>query len=148
MARTDSYIHGYDEALTRARKAIEIGVDCVFIEAIPDREAMSRMIADIDFPILANMIEGGKTENLSAADLGRLGFCAVAYPWTLVAAKLKSIRDALDGVKASLLVGKPPQILSYADVCEGVGFNKYWELEERYKYEGAVDGSGGHQWDK
>lgn len=72
------------------------------------------------------VIEGGMTENLSAKDLAELGFSAVAYPWTLVAAKLKSIRETLEGLKKSMLVGPPPVILSYSEVCEGVGFNKYW----------------------
>lgn len=84
--------------------------------------------------MFANIIEGGKTENLSAKDLAELGFCAVAYPWTLVAAKLKSIRETLEGLKKSMTVGSPPQILSYSEVCEGVGFNRYWDREERYKF--------------
>lgn len=88
------------------------------------------MIADFQLPV----IEGGKTENLSAKDLAELGFCAVAYPWTLVAAKLKSIRETLEELKKSMTVGKPPLILSYSEVCEGVGFNKYWDLEDRYKF--------------
>lgn len=50
----------------------------------------------------------------------------MAYPWTLVAAKLKSIRETLEALKQSMTVGAPPMILSYSDVCEGVGFNKYW----------------------
>lgn len=66
------------------------------------------------------------TENMSTKDLAELGFCAVAYPWTLVAAKLKSIRETLEDLKRSMLVGPPPMILSYSEVCEGVGFNKYW----------------------
>ncbi|KAK1142769.1 hypothetical protein N8T08_007401 [Aspergillus melleus] len=147
LARTDSYMHGYEEALTRARKAIEIGVDAVFVEALPDRAAMAQMRSDLDFPMLANIIEGGKTENLSAKELGELGFAAVAYPWTLVAAKLKSIREVLEGVKGSLLTGRPPTILSYGEVCEGVGFNKYYELEERYQYEGSVTGTKGYQFE-
>lgn len=138
-------MHGYEEALTRARKAIEMGVDAVFVEALPDRAAMAQMRSDLDFPMLANIIEGGKTENLSAKELGELGFAAVAYPWTLVAAKLKSIREALEGVKGSLLTGKPPMILPYEDVCDGVGFNRYYELEERYQYEGSVTGKKGYQ---
>lgn len=72
------------------------------------------------------VIEGGKTENLSAKDLAELGFCAVAYPWTLVAAKLRSIRETLESLKKSMTVGAPPQILTYSEVCEGVGFNRYW----------------------
>ncbi|KAH6876744.1 Pyruvate/Phosphoenolpyruvate kinase-like domain-containing protein [Thelonectria olida] len=146
LARTDSLIHGYEEALTRARKAIEIGVDAIFVEALPDRESMARLRKDLNFPVFANIIEGGKTQNLSAKDLGELGYCGVAYPWTLVAAKLKSIRETLEGIKGSLLVGKPPVVLSYAEVCEGVGFNKYYEKEEQYQFEGRTNGANGHQW--
>lgn len=146
LARTDSLILGYDEALARARKAVEIGVDAVFVEALPDRETMARLRKDLNFPVFANIIEGGKTENLSAKDLGELGYCGVAYPWTLVAAKLKSIRETLEALKGSFTVGKPPTVLSYAEVCEGVGFNKYFELEERYQYEGRTNGANGHQW--
>lgn len=146
LARTDSLILGYDEALTRAKKAIEIGADAVFVEALPDRETMARLRADLDAPLFANVIEGGKTENLSARELGQLGYSAVAYPWTLVAARLKSIRETLEAIKGSFTVGKPPTILSYAEVCEGVGFNEYFKLEERYKYEGRTTGRDGHQW--
>lgn len=146
LARTDSLILGYDEALTRARKFKEIGVDCVFVEALPDRASMEKFRKDIDFPVFANIIEGGKTENLSAKDLGELGYSAVAYPWTLVAAKLKSIRETLENLKASFTVGKPPTVLTYEEVCEGVGFNKYYALEEKYQYEGSTSGSNGYQW--
>src|SRR6185295_8793474 len=82
----------------------------------------------------ANIIEGGLTQNLSAKDLAALGMCAVAYPWRLVAAKLKATREALESLKESMTEGAPPQILSYDEVCYGVGFNKYWEREERYKF--------------
>ncbi|KAF7552169.1 hypothetical protein G7Z17_g4492 [Cylindrodendrum hubeiense] len=138
LARTDALIHGWEEALTRAKEFKRIGVDAVFVEALPDREAMRKCVEEVGIPTFANIIEGGKTENLSAKDLAELGFCAVAYPWTLVAAKLKSIRETLEALKQSMTVGAPPMILSYSDVCEGVGFNKYWELEEGYKFD---DGS-------
>lgn len=101
-------------------------MDAVFVEALPDREAMKRCSEEIGIPVFANIIEGGKTENLSALELAQLGFCAVAYPWTLVAAKLKSIRETLDDLKKSMTIGAPPMILGYSEVCEGVGFNRYW----------------------
>ncbi|KAF3393636.1 Carboxyvinyl-carboxyphosphonate phosphorylmutase [Talaromyces pinophilus] len=135
LARTDALILGWDEAMTRAKEFKRLGVDAVFVEALPDRAAMKSCVQELGIPTFANIIEGGKTENLSAKDLAELGFCAVAYPWTLVAAKLKSIREALEGLKQSMTTGPPPQILSYAEVCKGVGFNKYWDLEEKYKYE-------------
>jgi methylisocitrate lyase len=113
--------------MARAHEFKRIGADAVFVEALPDRDAMSRCVQKLQIPMLANIIEGGMTENLSAKDLAGLGFAAVAYPWTLVAAKLKAIRDALEGLKRSMVEGRPPpMIMGYSDVCEGVGFNKYW----------------------
>ncbi|PWY89091.1 Phosphoenolpyruvate/pyruvate domain-containing protein [Aspergillus heteromorphus CBS 117.55] len=135
LARTDALIHGWEEAMTRAKEFMRIGADAIFVEALPDREAMRKCAEELDVPLLANIIEGGKTENLSAKELAGLGFAAVAYPWTLVAARLKSIRDALNGLKNSLMTGAPPGILGYDELCEGVGFNKYWDLESRYEFD-------------
>lgn len=145
LARTDALIHGWDEAMTRAKEFKRIGVDAVFVEALPDRESMTKCVQELDIPTFANIIEGGKTENLSAQELAELGFCAVAYPWTLVAAKLKSIRETLEALKKSMTEGAPPMILSYSEVCEGVGFNKYWNREEKYKFNdgGLVNGQAG-----
>lgn len=134
LARTDSLILGWDEAMTRAKEFKRIGVDAIFVEALPDRDAMTRAVKEMGIPMLANIIEGGLTENLSAKDLAELGMSAVAYPWRLAAAHLKAVREALESLKQSMTVGAPSQILSYSEVCEGVGFNKYWDLEERYKY--------------
>jgi len=125
---------GWDEAMTRAKEFKRIGVDAVFIEALPDKASMTKAVSELDIPTFANIIEGGLTENLSAKDLAELGMCAVAYPWRLVAAHLKAIREALESLKESMTVGAPPEILSYDEVCYGVGFNKYWDLEARYKY--------------
>ena len=134
LARTDSLILGWDEAMTRAKEFKRIGVDAVFVEALPDRESMQKAVQEIGLPTFANIIEGGMTQNLSAKDLAELGMCAVAYPWRLVAAHLKALREALESLKESMTLGAPPEILSYSEVCYGVGFNKYWDLEERYKY--------------
>lgn len=137
--------------MTRAQEFKRIGVDAIFVEALPDREAMQRAVQEIGIPTFANIIEGGLTQNLSARDLAKIGFSAVAYPWRLVAAKIKAMREALESLKESMTIGAPPEILSYSEVCEGVGFNKYWEREERYKYnEGGlvnavqVNGMNGH----
>ncbi|RAL13515.1 isocitrate lyase/PEP mutase family protein [Aspergillus homomorphus CBS 101889] len=142
LARTDALIHGWDEAMTRAREFMRLGADAIFVEALPDRDAMRRCVQELSgVPLMANIIEGGKTENLSAAELARLGFAAVAYPWTLVAARLKATREALEGLKRSFGVGSPPMIMRYDEVCEGVGFRAYWDAETRYEFdeEGLVN---------
>lgn len=54
LARTDALIHGWDEALARALEFKRIGVDAVFVEALPDRESMERCVRELDMPVFAN----------------------------------------------------------------------------------------------
>ena len=77
LART-ALIISEDEEIFRAKKFMEFGVDIDFIDALPDRDGMARAVkAILDYPNSANIIEGGKPENMPAADLGALGFCIV-----------------------------------------------------------------------
>lgn len=81
MARTDAIaVTGIDEALDRARLALEIGADLLFIEAPTDIEQMRRICSELDGLTLANNVEGGKTPFLSAPELQAIGYAAVAYP--------------------------------------------------------------------
>jgi methylisocitrate lyase len=54
LARTDSLILGWDEAMIRAKEFKRIGVDAVFVEALPDREAMAKCVQELEMPIFAN----------------------------------------------------------------------------------------------
>jgi 2-methylisocitrate lyase-like PEP mutase family enzyme len=83
LARTDALaIEGMEVALERAERYLECGVDALFIEALRDPEQMraacERFASRI--PLLANMVEGGKTPVLSAQELGALGFRIVIFP--------------------------------------------------------------------
>ncbi len=83
LARTDALaIEGLDAALDRAEAYLECGVDALFIEALRTPEQMDiacrRFAARI--PLLANMVEGGKTPVQSAGELGQRGFRIVIFP--------------------------------------------------------------------
>ena len=54
LARTDALIHGWEEALSRAKAFKRIGVDAVFVEALPDRESMRRCVEEVGIPTFAN----------------------------------------------------------------------------------------------
>jgi methylisocitrate lyase len=54
LARTDALIHGWDEALSRAKEFKRIGVDAVFVEALPDRESMRKCVEEVGIPTFAN----------------------------------------------------------------------------------------------
>jgi 2-methylisocitrate lyase-like PEP mutase family enzyme len=83
LARTDALaVEGFDAAMERAEAYLACGVDALFIEALrtPEqmRAACERFAGRI--PLLANMVEGGKTPVTAAHELGRLGFRIVIFP--------------------------------------------------------------------
>ena len=83
LARTDAVaVEGFDAAMERAEHYLACGVDALFIEAVRSPEqikaACGRFAARI--PMLANMVEGGKTPVHSAAALGELGYRIVIFP--------------------------------------------------------------------
>lgn len=87
IARTDAVaVEGLDPALERAEHYLAAGADVLFIEALPDAAAMTaatlRFSARI--PLLANMVEGGKTPVLDVAELQRMGFAIAIFPGAMV----------------------------------------------------------------
>lgn len=83
IARTDAVaVDGLDAALERAERYAEAGADVLFIEALRSAGDMKQAIARIAgrAPLLANMVEGGKTPVLPAAELEALGFSIAIFP--------------------------------------------------------------------
>jgi 2-methylisocitrate lyase-like PEP mutase family enzyme len=83
LARTDAIaVEGLEAALERAEAYLACGVDALFIEALRTPEQMrvacERFARRI--PLLANMVEGGKTPVTPADELGRMGFRIVIFP--------------------------------------------------------------------
>jgi len=81
MARTDSLaINGIDETINRANKYSEAGADLIFIEAITTEDEMRKSIREVNAPLMASMIEGGKTPILTVTALQDIGYSTVVYP--------------------------------------------------------------------
>ncbi len=83
LARTDALaVEGFDAALDRAEAYLACGVDALFIEALRTPEQMAQACSRFAgrIPLLANMVEGGKTPIQSADELGRIGFRIVIFP--------------------------------------------------------------------
>ena len=96
VARTDAIaVEGFDKALDRAEAYVAAGADMLFVEAPVNREQMaeitSRFAARV--PLLANMVEGGKTPILPAAELRALGFRLVIFPGGTVRAVAFAMRN-------------------------------------------------------
>jgi len=87
VARTDAIaIDGIDAAIERGHAYIDAGADVLFVEAMPERPIMERVGRELGSraPLLANMVEGGKTPLTPASQLGELGFRLVIYPGAMV----------------------------------------------------------------
>jgi 2-methylisocitrate lyase-like PEP mutase family enzyme len=88
IARTDAVaVEGFDRAIERALRYKEAGADMLFVEAPKSRDDLARVTAALPgVPLMANMVEGGKTPILSAQELEALGFALVIFPGGIVRA--------------------------------------------------------------
>ncbi len=87
VARTDAIaVDGFEAGMARAHAYAEAGADVLFIEALRDTEQLKRAGRELGgrIPLLANMVEGGKTPLLSIAELGALGFRLAIHPGAMV----------------------------------------------------------------
>lgn len=101
LARTDAVaVEGLDAALERAERYLACGVDALFIEALRSDDQMQRACAQFAgrVPLLANMVEGGKTPVKSARELGERGFRIVIFP----GGTARAVVHTLQGYYASL----------------------------------------------
>ncbi|MCA3186605.1 MULTISPECIES: isocitrate lyase/phosphoenolpyruvate mutase family protein [unclassified Cupriavidus] len=104
IARTDAVaVEGMEAALARAQQYAEAGADVLFVEALRSREDMTAAIARLGSraPLLANMVEGGKTPVLPAAELEEIGFRIVIFPGGTVRALSFALRDYLASLHAN-----------------------------------------------
>lgn len=96
MARTDALaVVGLDAALDRAEAYLETGVDALFIEALRTPEQMDAACARFAHrvPLLANMVEGGKTPLQDRAALQARGFRIAIFPGGTARAVARLLQD-------------------------------------------------------
>ena len=94
-ARTDAIaVEGIEAALDRSELYVEAGADMLFVEAprtLDEMQQIVRRFAD-RVPLMANMVEGGKTPMLNAAELEAMGFSLVIFPGGIVRALASAAR--------------------------------------------------------
>ena len=82
VARTDAREqNGLDEAIARGAAFLEAGADVIFIESPESAEEMATIGRELGHaPLLANMVEGGRTPLLPREELAAMGFNFIIYP--------------------------------------------------------------------
>lgn len=95
IARTDAIaVEGFERAVARAVSYRDAGADILFVEAPKTRAELQRIPPAVsNVPLMANMVEGGKTPPLAAADLEAIGFSLVIFPGAIVRALARTASE-------------------------------------------------------
>lgn len=134
IARTDSrQSEGIEAAIERANLYARAGADLAFIEAPHTVAEMQRIPREVALPTVANLVEGGTTPILPAAELDRMGFRVAIYANTALRVAAKAVENAIrdllaNGGSASLEV----QMLSWDERQTLVRLAEFQQLEERF----------------
>ncbi|GGB40082.1 carboxyvinyl-carboxyphosphonate phosphorylmutase [Roseibium aquae] len=132
LARTDArHDHGLAEAIDRAARFKELGADILFVEAPKTVEEMHTICRELPGPKMANIVEGGETPDLSHRELQDIGFSLAAYPLTLMASAMKAMAATLEKLKADM--DRTPDLMSFSELRDRIGFNDYYETSARYE---------------
>ncbi|MGI9344426.1 MAG: isocitrate lyase/PEP mutase family protein [Gammaproteobacteria bacterium] len=102
VARTDAIaVDGLDAALERGAAYADAGADVLFVESPLDDKQL-RIVGEslgARVPLLANMVEGGKTPLHSVDELGALGYRVVIFPGAMVRVLSRAASVYLDALK-------------------------------------------------
>jgi 2-methylisocitrate lyase-like PEP mutase family enzyme len=137
IARTDAAaVESFDRAIERAAMYRDAGADVLFVEAPRTRSDLARVVASLGggLPLLANMVEGGKTPTLPAAELDAIGFSLVIFPGAIVRA-LGFMASEFYGSLVSHGSSEPyrNRMLDFDGLNELIGTRELLALGEKYE---------------
>jgi 2-methylisocitrate lyase-like PEP mutase family enzyme len=131
IARTDARGPlGLDAAIARANAYAAAGADVIFVEAPQDAVEIERIAAEIQAPLLINLVVGGLTPLESAARLRELGYAIAIHPSLPLGAAAYAMLTGL-----AELAGRDPAPLLPATPAEFftlVGLAEWSALGDRY----------------
>jgi carboxyvinyl-carboxyphosphonate phosphorylmutase len=143
IARTDARNQfGMNEAIRRAKLYAQAGADCIFVESPQSVEEIRAVREALDVPLLANMVEGGKTPWFTAEELEALGFALVIYPlsgWMAAASVLGQLMRELK--ETGTTQNFWPRLglqMTFPQLFDVFDYPRFQEYEERYVVGGDV----------
>lgn len=134
IARSDARTgRGLEEAIRRGKLYGRAGADVIFIEAPESEEEFRRIAGEMEKPVLANMVESGRSPFLSPGRLQELGFAIAIYPGSAFLAAAFAVREVLQALKRDgTTAAVRDRMMSLEEYHRMIGFPKIWEIEERY----------------
>lgn len=134
VARTDSLAPvGIDEAVARVTAAREAGADASFVEAPPSLELLAEIGRRVPKPMVANMLEGGKTPVLPREQLADMGFQLILYPLTALYAVARAIETIYKKLRADgTTLGEEHRLMTFSEFNALIGVDEKYALAERF----------------
>ena len=140
--RTDAIaVNGYEDALNRAKRAVDLGVDMIFMEAIGTREQIEKTSSELkDVSLMLNLIEGGKTPFIPIKEAEEMGYKWIVPALSSLFAAAKGMFDVMSeikekGVSANYL----DKLISFKEFAEVVNLENIRKLEEKYLPKNLID---------
>ena len=134
IARTDARgSYGMDEAMRRGEAFVKAGADILFVESPENDEELAQIGRSFDVPLMANMVEGGKTPVKTPAELAELGFQVAIFPaaaFLAAGAVVTRIYEALRDAGSAKAAGVP--LYDFKDFSVMMGFQDVWDFEKRW----------------
>ena len=131
MARTDAIAtRGLNDAIKRMQTFSELGADILFVEAIKSKEDMKTVIKEVPGHHMINLIEDGETPLLEMNELEDIGFKIAVFPLTLMSSSVKIMQHCLKNMKNKIY---NKDVSKFSDLRDIVGFNEYYDIEDKYK---------------
>ncbi len=134
IARTDARTAlGLDEALRRAEAYARAGADLLFVESPESEEEMRTIGQSFDVPLVANMVESGRTPLLGREELAALGYKLAIFPVTALLAAVQAMAQVYSGLKQQgSSAGSTQPLYDFAELTRLMGFEDVWAFEKRY----------------
>ena len=134
VARTDALAAvSLDEAIARVEAAREAGADASFVEAPESLEQMKEVGRRAPKPMVANMIENGRTPVLSRQQLADLGFQLILYPLAGLFAAARALQDVYTKLhRDHTTAGAHDRLMTFPDFNALIGVEAKYQLAERF----------------
>ncbi|MEI6368389.1 MAG: oxaloacetate decarboxylase [Nostocales cyanobacterium ELA608] len=135
IARTDARAPlGLEEAINRGQSYINAGADVLFVEA-PQSVTELQIIATAfpNIPLVANIVEGGKTPAISPAELQNLGFKIVFFPLTALMAVTEVMSVCFRHLKEQGRTDNLSGLMNFQDFQELMNVPQYLAVEKKYQ---------------
>ena len=134
IARTDARTTlGLDEALRRAEAYAKAGADVLFVESPESEEEMRTIGRSFDLPLVANMVEKGRTPVLGKADLEAIGYRLAIFPVTALLAAIEAMAGAYGHLKETgSSSGLATPLYDFGRMSLLMGFQDVWDFDMKH----------------